>query len=244
MIENMPTTMVWTMGKCGTVSLVDGLDKAGIHLWQAHWISGRGKKHPHVEYPSGSVLSAADMIENDHIEPSKFWIPVREPVARSLSSYMQSRNRFGVRNKAEEMFEAATKLYKVEWADEWFEKEIMGLLHFNPYDKPFNHEQGYEVYDHGRHSIAIMRIEDADRVFPDVTYQMYGRRIEMIHRNSWKYRLTNNDKKPLLDEFERMKRMPMPKEFLDRCYSLRYANHFYSQNELAEFRRSWENGSD
>jgi hypothetical protein len=236
-----PDSMVWTMAKVGTVSFTDALSEAGVLAWQAHWLSGRGKKHPHVEYPTGARGNMPDMIERDLIPPSKIIIPVREPVARSLSSYMQSRNRFGQRNTAQLMFEAATQLYKVEWADEWFEKEIGGLLHFDPYQFPFNHQQGYQFYEHGKHTVVIIRLEDANRVFPIVTEILYDRRIEMPRKNAWRFRLGANE---LYQQYEKMKAMPMPAEYLDRCYNLKYARHFYSEEERKAFREGWENGYD
>lgn len=233
---SIPPVMVWTMAKVGTASYCNALRGAGIKFWNAHWITGGW---PESEFPTSTTGGAAEKVLADNIPATTIITGVREPVARAMSAYIQQRGRYSNPTNYEELYTGLTELFDITYADKWFEHELKGNFGLDIYTKPFNHKRGYQIYVYGRHKIALIRLEDADEVFEDVTEELFGIRIPMITRNVWSYRLKNDS---LLTHYERLKGSVLPSAFLDKCYSLKYAQHFYTPDELDMHRWRWEHG--
>jgi len=239
--DNMviPGIMVYSMGKVGQTSMVKALDGEGLSFWSAHWVNA--KEWPEAEFPTYVTEGAGEKVRSGHCPALKILSAVREPVARAISALMQQLGRYGNPTNYDELYEALTTKFEVRYPDWWFERDFSYITGFDPLQAPFRHSRGYEIYDHGRHRILFMRLEDADKVFAEATEELLGRRINMIHRNNRAYSLRSH---PMLTHYKKLLATPMPADFLDRCYSLKYANHFYTKDELAEYRRRWENGAD
>ena len=231
----MQAVYVWTMAKVGTASLTNLLRGAGIPFWNAHWISG---EWPESEFPTTSQ-EAAQQVISGNIPDTTVLSMVREPVARSISALMQQRGRYSNPGNFDELYYQLTEKFDVTYADKWFEHELLGNFGFDVYREPFPHEKGYKIYNHGRHRIFIGRLEDMDDIFEDASEELFNRRLKMIDRNAWSYRLANH---PILTHYERLKGSSLPSAFLDKCYNLKYARHFYTPDELDMYKRRWLNG--
>ena len=225
------------MAKVGTSSYTNALRGAGIKFWNAHWLTG---EWPESEFPT-STNDMAGRVLADTIPATTVIAGVRDPAARSLSAFMQQRGRYRNPINFEQLYEGLTEKFDVTYADKWFEHELLGNFGFDVCKEPFPHEKGYHIYNHGRHRICIIRLEDANRVFEEVTEILFNQRIKMINRNAWSHRLAQD---PILTHYERLKGSGLPSAFLDKCYNLKYAQHFYTPDELNMFRWRWENGTD
>ena len=79
----------------------------------------------------------------------------------------------------------------------------------------------------------IIRMEDLNRVAENAFREFMGMEsFSIISTNVGK-------EKPYRKLYEQFKKLPLPASYLDKEYSSRYARHFYTEDEIAAFRKHW-----
>jgi hypothetical protein len=172
---------------------------------------------------------------------------VRDPVARNLSGFfeildlqlgyglegkLQSRGRDAVLRELPELFFSAFPDHDQPLT--FFEREFGPALGFDIYSAPFPRETGWAVYRHDRLDVLVLRLEDLDRCFHPAFTEFLGTdRIQPINANV-------GAEKGYRDLYREMRRsIPLPEDYLGRMYGSRYAQHFYTPDELRGFRDRW-----
>jgi hypothetical protein len=223
------------MGKVGSISIQKALKKKGLDSIHAHWMQGEG------EYPT----SKKDMVKEIKRGTGGNWkviSPIREPVARNVSAFFQSIERYYPDYREykykEAVLESFLQDYNHQWPELWFDAEIMDVFDFDPFSEKFNRKQGYQTYEVERGEILIIRLEDADKVLPRAIKEFLGiRRVKMGASNAFIQRHNGTRVGKIYQEF--MEAAELPEEFLNEMYDMRYAKHFYSEEEIKNFKKKW-----
>ena len=117
---------------------------------------------------------------------------------------------------------------------EFFDREIQRVFGLDVFEQEFDRERGYCVYETAHIRILVVRLGDLNRchaeAFNDLTP---GSHFELAKAN------VGGDKgyADLYEDFRHNLRLPA--EYLDRMYGSRYAQHFYSAEEIEEQRSKW-----
>ncbi len=231
----MDNILVYQMGKVGSVSIQVALRHRGLHAMHAHWMQGEG------EYPTSKKQLAAD-IKSGKRDNWKVISLVREPVARNVSAFFQSVEKYYPEYKEYEYKEVVLEYflqdYNHQWPELWFDEEIMDVFDFDIFSTRFNFSQGYKIYKVERGEILMIRLEDADRVVPKAMEEFLGLEgIKMAWSNAFVKRHNGTRVGKIYKEF--MEMAELPEDFLDEIYDMRYAKHFYSKEELKNFKEFW-----
>lgn len=172
-------------------------------------------------------------------KPFKIIIPVREPMARNISAFFQILPDYIPDYKdrsIDYLYKFFVSQYNVDYPDQWFHMEPMEVFGFNPYTVPFNHSVGYQIYK-DRHEYLIIRLEDCNSALTKALKEFLGSdNIQMLERNVFE----ETKRHKMQSEYAEFKKLKYNKDFLDRNYALEYANHFYTEEELLNFRNKWE----
>lgn len=184
--------------------------------------------------------------------PRKVITLVRDPVARDVSSFFQNLLLFfgedhGRVADEESLARVARRLCGLfvdnyatgrtqHDADprDWLDEQLRPVFDVDVYRSRFPRESGYEIYESGSSAVLLMRMEDLDSCAGVAFKQFLG--IE-------DFGMTNANvgtAKGYASLYETFKReLTLPRAYLDSMYGSRMARHFYSTDELSEFRRRW-----
>ena len=165
---------------------------------------------------------------------------VREPVMRSASDFFQSGRRLGRLADGA----AATALF-ARFATEqgiprtldWFDQELEPNLGIDVYAHPFDPATGYCIIESPAVRLLLLRQESLD-VAPKALGQFLGLAQDLpVDREN------EGAQKEYSDLYAAVARdVRFPEAMLERTYNSRFAQHFYSSEELDRFRRRWAHG--
>lgn len=223
---------VYQMGKVGSGSITRIIHDSGEKPLHGHWIA-------HA-WPKGEFQTPKPKIvkEFDQLHPMKVVTPIREPVARNISAFFQNMGKYckDSRNVPVEKLQAILlEEYNIHYPDQWFELELMKVFKLDPFKEKFDYQKGYKTYQAGKHKFLILRLEDADRVVPGALKKFLGiNGVKMIRRH-----IRVERTQYVGQQYKEFLRLPFPEEFLDRCYNLKYAQHFYTEEERYLYKLKW-----
>jgi Putative capsular polysaccharide synthesis protein len=117
----------------------------------------------------------------------------------------------------------------------WFDHELKAVLGFDVYAMPFSASKGYAIYESDQVDVLVLRIEDLRARAEQAFREFFAfERFELIDTNI-------AEEKTYADLYRRFaKTVDLPDSYLSRMYNSKYAQHFYTEGELAAFKRSWE----
>ena len=132
-----------------------------------------------------------------------------------------------------ELTELIIEEFLFDWSD-WFDRQVRNPFGIDVYSRPFPREVGFDVFEGPRVRLLLLRLESLDscgdaafRRFLNIPSLRPGRRNES----------EGKEYKELYKRFRR--EAVIPEEVLDRMYESRMGRHFYTDEELDRFRRSW-----
>ena len=119
----------------------------------------------------------------------------------------------------------------------WFDAELKDQFGFDVYEEPFNKSSGFMTYKKNDLKILLIRFEN----FTDIAEDQIG---IFIGDKSFRIRSKNMGSKKkyakLYSEF--CESFRFPDRFLNLQYSTKYAQYFYSNEELQQFASKWSGG--
>jgi hypothetical protein len=166
---------------------------------------------------------------------------VRDPIAQNVSSFFQildllvpdfeSRHRDG-RLSTPELMKAFVRHYPPDSNFiTWFDVEMKRIFEIDVFEKPFPHEQGFEIYREPHAELLVLRLEDLDRCAPLAFREFLGIVDFRIRRTN---EASRKDYAELYDRFRR--EAEFPASYVDGVYGSKYARTFYTAEELSRFR--------
>ena len=162
---------------------------------------------------------------------------VRDPVARNISAFFQNLSSFGFDPHGIDTQDIDT-LIASYFRDfnhaeplDWFDRELKYCTGVDV----FNHDLtgDYSIIDSSRSAIILKtEAEDSKK---EVGIQAFtGQNIHLTRKNVAEQKLYSSAYEAFLKKIE------FPKEYLDKMYFSKYCKHFYSPEELRNFRAKWE----
>ena len=126
-------------------------------------------------------------------------------------------------------------LFYCRWPLIWFDREMKGFFNFDIYTRHYDKNSGISTYQDKEMSVLILKFEKFGEVGKDqIGKYVNDLSFELINRN------VSKDKEyfDLYSDF--LSSIVLPKEFVDYQYSSKYAQFFYSKEELDEFSYRWQ----
>lgn len=255
--------IVFQMGKVGSMTVYRSLKERmrfipvfHIHMLsekQALRMQGLIERGIEVRRHKNLVEHAEQMrqkLTDQHGARKKIISLVREPVdhliATTMSEY-RDRNPQVFENSGYFQPEHRAALHQLflersdfdyDFVAPWFDTEIRDLFGIDVFEKPFPSEQGYAIYRAKYADLLLIRMEDLNRCSRDAIanfLRLPG--FELVNTNR------AEDKGPAYSQVyaEFKKTVALPDDLLDKLYSIPWAKHFYSEDEITSFRSRWEN---
>ena len=212
--------VVHTMGKVGSVSLVNTLKNNG---WTAEHLHYGFLKDG--EFTTGSQLAIGKNIRT-HLENWNIITIIRRPLLRNLSAFFHSLGKYYKNDyyNPESLKNLFVHKYPHDWPDRWFRDEFLEMYKFNPI-MHFDPEQPYMVFREGKLNLLVLKLEYMDKL--DTALKDFGLRvIGQVH-----YVHDNKNNTPWYNAFKRQ--LSLKESFIEQLNNLSYAKHMYSEADLS-----------
>ena len=252
-----PILLVHQMGRAGSMTTVNSLRKAGVGLpvYHTHWLNpesvekrlqwvrDRPESHRPLNVRVGQKL-AAEL--QQHGTARRHWKIVticREPIARNVSVFFLSidafvkdfdqRFRRGELDHAK-LLEIFLERFPHDQPLDWFDREMRDVFGIDIYTEPFPQDKGYQILRTERVDVLAIKLEQLNHCHADAFRDFLALEVEGLAQTH----VTEQDPdRTMYKDFVRQ--AVLPDEYLDRMYQSRFARHFYTDAEIAGFRKKW-----
>lgn len=247
--------LVYQMGKVGSSSLTHSLRKLDLGV-PVHYMSflnrldefeALSKQREPDNRRVFEMLATARAIRREmERHPHKRWnliSLVRAPIPRLVSSFFEDIHvnfpnfpeRFAEGTvTAQELAEYFVAHYRDRTPLYWFDLQVKQVFDLDVFATPFDCVRGYQIYDHERARLLILRLEDLNRVVTEAMREFLNLSdFTLIQRNIGQAKPTG----ALYREFVEILRLP--DSFVAEWHTSRYAQHFYTPQELEASIARW-----
>lgn len=181
----------------------------------------------------------------------------RDPIARNISAFFQNLQvqllDLGRRYKIKSTygFEITIDIEDVEClADLFFEKfdhdtplvffdrELKGVLGIDVFSREFSTSKGYQIHREEPADVLLMRLENLNQCAQDAFREFLNiDGFTLVRANVSSDKAYHAIYQKFLDS------VVLPDSYVDRMYTSKYAQHFYSEEEIDSFRARWRGES-
>jgi len=254
-IRSRPCVLVYQMGKVGSRTITETLRAAApdLLIYHVHVLTEEGLQKAEARYRRAYPWNrrvAQHFIEGRYLQrrlenptnwPWRVITLVRDPVALNISAFFQTLRYhpdLALREWSPEYQEALQERFLRAHPHreplEWLDRELNQALGVDVYSRRFPHERGYDVYSSDRASALVIRLEDLSSCGPAALSSFLG--IEPIELTSSNVAAA----KRYADVYATfIKELKLPPDYVESMYDSKFARHFYTESELAGFRRKW-----
>lgn len=255
-LQKKDAIIVCQMGKVGSSAILKSLKPLNLRkpIFHVHYlthdaIDGIEKNYANLSKPIPRHIYTSRILLNE-IKKSvdginkKFKIVtlVREPVARNISAFFQNIgllfqdiNYQDIESVKTEIFiESFLHTYPHEVPLMWFDTQLKSVFGFDVFSSSFPKSKGYKIYKGEHPDILLLRLESINECSQEAFKEFLGiERFTLISDNS-------GSEKEYHDLYKNFKdSIKLPSDLIEKMYSSKYVQHFYSEEEIDKFRVRW-----
>ncbi|MBD2364689.1 hypothetical protein H6G36_26550 [Anabaena minutissima FACHB-250] len=243
--------IVYTMGKVGSSTINATLERElkVANIFHAHYLSREwleatepkvGKNHP-------TIKLAKQIQELKSIPGKRFKIIsiVRDPIAKKVSGFFQNPHLYGLTEQdlltispndaCELIIKNRMNFYD---AVEWFDHEFLKFTGIDIYTESFNYAAKRQIISRDDLDVLVLRIEDfKDQNKILVNLQDF---IELPIQKMTNANVTHKKPSAQLNKLV-VDMINFPNDFVNHIYDSKYCKHFYTEEEIFQFKLKWTN---
>jgi hypothetical protein len=195
----------------------------------------------HSLKPSGNIdgiiNSSKNYVKQNEIylgwlttQKAKILTLAREPIGRCFSSYYH--HFVNNRTSPKQAAKLFLSNFPHDWALNWFDTELNHFLGVDVYDNDFDKNLGYAHID-TKHSLIVMKTD------------IIGKNISKVVKDCWNLNIKSkpskarNENSNMAKYKQALKSARFPKEYVDRMYNSKFAQHFFTPEEISKFKGRW-----
>ncbi len=239
-----------TYGKVGSTAIHKAISQLpGYASFQTHFISEEGvadalqlhqEDHDPIHMLQGEALRQG--MESHPDRPIRVITLVRDPVARAVSDLFENPALLNADGDVRQLppdavvaIAAGQVLGSLAYTEQWFDRELGGLLGFDFFGRGFDRKSGFEIIRGGRFELLAGKLERLSDNGAGYLGRFLGLGRDFPVPNTRARSATGEA--ALYDQVKRS--LKLPAAVLDEVYSSRVCRHFYTPEELAGFRKRW-----
>lgn len=168
---------------------------------------------------------------------------VREPVARNVSAFFLDITRFfpnffdryeNNEISLQDMTDVFINEFPHDMPLDWFDVEIKSPFNIDVFEKNYDEQKGYMIIEHENVSLLVIKLEKLNTCFKTAFLEFFGKEPESLVNTH----VTDDDKSfGMYKEF--LRDVELPESYLNRMYDCEYVRHFFSEDEVTNFRKKW-----
>lgn len=260
--------VVYQMGKVGSSTITKSLHQLVLdrNIYHVHFLSP--DRVAEYEDKRKELLNTKYLSDLQHIwqyihlrqrlkrYPNEGWkliTLVRDPVARNLATFFEhievktsTRNGWHLASREYDfdlqvdadnlrpLIELFFEKCRHEAPIEYFDKEYKKVLGVDLFKKPFSSDKGYSIVRENSHEVLTLKLESLNDSHKPAMKEFLGiNEFSIANANL-------GENKKYADVYRMFKdEIKLPSEYIERLYSSKMAQHFYTPNELDQFRQRW-----
>lgn len=253
--------IIYQMGKVGSSTIKHSLTNLGlpVPIYQVHFLSWKdilGVEDYVREMPSTTMWRQSHVIVSRHlrtfIDNTKGWLRwriislVRDPIARNVSAMFENLD-FGLASMLPDNEDESVEMVRnyildyfhnysdtSDYMSTCFSQGMKEVFNFDVYSIPFNKQSGYSIYRTPDADIMILKTEDLSQCCSAAFNDFMGiPGFTLANKNM-------ASQKHYSDLYNAvLKSLAIPEYDLAKVYSSRCSKHFYTDEEIAEFKAKW-----
>jgi hypothetical protein len=242
--ETPLTPVVYSMGKVATSSISSAMRTAGFPVHHIHSLNDKHLLKMATRSITAGKFPAPHICESMAWKERLFSKPelclyislVREPIARNLSGFFENIQNFTKGSLSdyspEDLLAIFVNRYKHSIPLEWFDQEFKAQLGIDVYESKFDTQNKYVQI--GKWNTVIFRADCNDQVVSRIL-------SEALHRKLVVGRANDSSKKSYSAAYRAVKEIAkFSDDFLDSMYNTKYAQHFWTPEEISSFWEQWK----
>jgi len=241
------SVVVYTMGKVGTLTICNSLERAGfrhvhphslrytkpgVHFLKVKLSGSQKVKYGVMTFLKRMKVAIWKILKRDIV----IITGVRDPYTRNISAFFEQIHYLGGIKKGSSM-EDVKRLYdsvcEFDASLYWFDDEMLAVTGIDVFDYPFDKGLGYAVIEKGKYRILIYRLDKLDG--------LKGQISEFIGCDKFTIESTNfTEKGEYSDLMKKFKAEYKYSDVASRKYSQsKFMRHFFSGEEIRLFAMRW-----
>ncbi|MCB0177884.1 MAG: hypothetical protein KDI62_06625 [Anaerolineae bacterium] len=246
-LSKNPPIIIYQMGKVGSKSVVTSVRKHYRNVYHVH------RMNPlHINRIQTEAADYRHLQLNDHIglwlystvvrkrKVAKFITLVREPIARNISAFFENMACSIKRNSRpdiDQLIDTFLKQYPHSVPLTWFDLEMKQTLEIDIYQYRFPKDLGFFHLKNGDHEVLVMKSELDDSVKAECIADFLGvDDFQLIKENVGQSKSYGS----IYQQF--LKNILLPEDYITKMYNSKYAQHFYTAQEIQQARFKWSKG--
>ncbi|VAW85380.1 hypothetical protein MNBD_GAMMA16-1662 [hydrothermal vent metagenome] len=251
--------IVYQMGKVGSTAIVEGLHNSSRNtpIFHVHFLAKPRIDDAYYRLRKLRTKFNANtwcLYESEFVRryvigaknPSKIKLITlfREPIARNISSffynidkYVPAFNTFDIEDpisikKLEKLY--LNNFVEHEYAIQWFSDELEATFGINVFESKFNTQKGYVIIKDAHTEVLVIKLEKLKDCALNSIEEFLGIKDFTLHK-------ANTSEEQPYNEFYKkfLKEAKLPVSYIDKMYSSQFMKHFYSTEEINQFREKW-----
>jgi hypothetical protein len=203
------------------------------------------KDRPNPKATISQIRKDARLREIIDKNPKKRWNLIslaRDPIAQNIGAFFHNMKEFIPDWK--EKYESGNldlenlqriylEKYNHQATKRWFETQMEPMWNIDIYSAPFDREKGFSIYRAPKADLLLIRLESLN----ECAAQAFSEFLNFIN-----FHIVNKnigEEKEYKALYREFKAYPLPDDFVEDMYNSRFANHFYSEHEIEEFKKYW-----
>lgn len=255
MLRSKEIILVHQMGKVGSSSIVKSLGamQLDIPIYHTHFLNSerlenqlnhvrtngrKPEKHLIVSKCLQEVISKG---KNDR--SWKIVTLVREPISRNISAFFENINIFlpdfvqryhSGSLKIDEVIDVFLASYPHELPLNWLDWEIKSVFGIDVFSVDFPKLEGYILLHNDNVDLLLLRLENLANCL-QIAFRKFLQAEDFIIKNA---NIAND--KDYINAYKDFKdSIVLPQDYIDKMYTSKYMQHFYSEEEIDNFRAKW-----
>lgn len=242
--------LVYTMGKVGSSTIVNSLRKLKVPEMQPHSLT-YSRKGSYFVLPELSRLEktiwgiksqlikvkAQLYLKSKVGKKIKIISLTREPISRNISAFFEQIHHITDRNIEEistsELIDLFWKFANHQTPLIWFDQEIKELFGIDIFDFEFDKKNGAVIINEGDIQILLMTLEKLKNQEAKLASFLGIEEISLSSTNRSEKKNYNRKYNQFMNQIE------IPDNYIKEMYESKYMKHFYTQDEINDFKKKW-----
>jgi len=241
--------LIYQVGKVGSSAIYSSIKKnmTNLPVYQVHNIAGAQEllsqdlqgNVPNVPAHFTMGINLNSSIHKEPDIPWKIIIGIREPIARWVSDVFENiHTRYKFLKNADNTVNIEKTIQYIkdtlneEPQEKWFDDEFLNTFGIDLTKKPF--EGNSQIIHQGKLEILIYKFENMRTYLPEAIGTFLNiENFKLENANETSAKSTAQAYKTVKEQLK------FDTLFLDTFYKKRVVSHFYTQEEIAKFKKQW-----
>lgn len=199
-----------------------------------------GTRHLFISHYLRSKLETGRL---DLHEKWKIVTLTRDPIARNISGFFEGitlrtpdfYERYKIGSiKNEDLIDSFLQKYNHDEPLIWFDTELKAVFGVDVYSESFPKSKNYKIYHGQLADVLVLRSEGLNRCYSDAFKEFLNLdEFMLINSNEASSKQYSIIYRNFLNS------VVLPATYIDKMYTSKYVNHFYTEQEITTFKAKW-----